>query len=48
MKIKEQYLDFLKACAIIGETNVEITPALEEKVREVLTEFVEEKGYRYF
>ena len=48
MKIKEPYLDFLKACAIIGETNVEITPALEEKVREVLTEFVKEKGYRYF
>lgn len=48
MEIKERYLDFLKACAIIGESQVEITPALEEKVQETLTQFVKEKGYRYF
>lgn len=48
MEIKEKYLDYLKACAIIGESQIEITPALEKRVRDVLLEFVKEKGYRYF
>ncbi|MBR2220844.1 MAG: hypothetical protein IJ975_01740 [Clostridia bacterium] len=48
MEIKERYLDFLKACAIIGESQVDVTPALEAKVHKTLTQFVKEKGYRYF